>query len=231
MSRLKRLCGVKLVLIAVFALAACSQQIEGWNNEAPPTPKKSTVEWSVADHELRFTPESRWLAPGELSRLDAFLTKIDIRRPVHVYVQTGGNGIPKSLADNRAATMHALLRARGVMARERPPEMTPGSGPVTSGDNPDTAALLVGHYGVATPGCPDWRKPTIADFSNQQSSNLGCANELNLGLMVADPRDLIRGREEGPADGTRAELAVTGYREGVLPVLPEAGELDAGGGE
>lgn len=231
MTRLKRLCGAKLLLVAVFALAACSPQIEGWNNQTPPAAKKSTVEWSVANHELRFAPESRWLAPGELSRLDAFLTKIDVRRPVHVYVQTGGGGVPKALSDSRTATMHALLRARGVMARERPPEMTPGNGAMTAGDNPDTAALLVGHYGVTTPGCPDWRKPTITDFSNQQSSNLGCANEINLGLMVADPRDLVRGRDEGMANGIRAESAVSGYRQGKLPILPDPGDSGGAGGE
>jgi len=231
MTRLKSLCGTKFLLIALFALAACSPKVEGWDNAAPPVAKKNAVEWSVASHELRFVPGSRWLAPGELSRLDAFLTKIDVRRPVHVFVETGGPDVPKTLADSRTATMHALLRARGVVARDRPPEMAPGSSALASADNPDTASLLIGHYDVTTPGCPDWRKPTITDFSNQHSSNFGCASEMNLGMMVADPRDLVRGRDEGLADGTRSSSAVAGYRKGKLPVLPEESASSGVGGE
>jgi len=231
MTWLKRLCGVKILLIAAFLLAACTPEFEEWNDAAPPVAKKSTVEWSVANHELRFTPDSRWLAPGELSRLDAFLTDIDIRRPVHVYVQTGGTGVSKTLSDSRTATMHALLRARGVMARERPPEMAMGETPNVGGDNPDTAALLIGHYVVSTPGCPDLSTLMIGSYSNEQSSNLGCANQINLGLMVADPRDLVRGRNEGMARSEREIRTIAGYREGILPALPEQGSSSLSGGE
>ena len=43
-------------------------------------------------------------------------------------------------------------------------------------------------------------------------SNLGCANAVNLGLMIAEPADLTRGRPLGTADGIREAEAVVRYR-------------------
>lgn len=40
---------------------------------------------------------------------------------------------------------------------------------------------------------------TQPDESGQVTLPPGCANDLNLQLMVADPQDLVRGREMGPA--------------------------------
>ena len=47
----------------------------------------------------------------------------------------------------------------------------------------------------------------------------GCWNEANLARMVADPRDLTRGRGLGPADGSREALAVEKYRRGQVKPL------------
>ena len=67
-------------------------------------------------------------------------------------------------------------------------------------------------YHITLPNCPDWSKPIGTDSSNTTSSNLGCANQSNLARMVADPRDLVRGRRLGPADGVREAEAVVRYR-------------------
>ena len=50
------------------------------------------------------------------------------------------------------------------------------------------------------------------NFNNQPHPNLGCSTATNLGLMVADPRDLMRGRPIGPMDGEFAAKGVFDYR-------------------
>ena len=65
---------------------------------------------------------------------------------------------------------------------------------------------------VALPGCPDWSRDPGYDPRNEPLSNLGCANAFNLGLMVADPRDLSTGTPTAPADATREAEAVIRYR-------------------
>jgi pilus assembly protein CpaD len=71
---------------------------------------------------------------------------------------------------------------------------------------------------------------------------MGCSNEINLGLMVADPNDLARGRPLAPADAERAALSVQKYRTGTegesegnaststLSIVPLAVGSGSGGG-
>lgn len=214
------------MLVALVA-GACSPSIDDWPGYTA-IPKSNEIEWRVAHHELSFSPGSRWLAPGELSRLDGFLSGIDLRRPNHVYVASAAAGVSDELAQQRAQTLNGLLRARGVAVRADPPQVVPGAGTPDGPSRADAARLLIGYYAVTTPGCPDWRKPTSIDFSNQPSSNFGCANQINLGLMVADPRDLLRGRAEGSVNGQRAALAVQDYRAGDAPALADQAEEPGG---
>ncbi|MBV8131009.1 MAG: hypothetical protein JO282_00660, partial [Alphaproteobacteria bacterium] len=67
------------------------------------------------------------------------------------------------------------------------------------------ASVSIGRYAVTLPTCPNWSQPPNADFSNAYSSNYGCADATNLGLMVASPADLVSGR---PLTGTEAQPAV-----------------------
>lgn len=211
---------------ALLSLGACAAEVEGWKGN---TAKTHQIEWTVASHALRFEPDSRWLAQGELQRLDAFIARLDLRRPSHVYLAppSGENG----LSERRTATLHALLRARGVSVREAPPQ--PGmSGALPNANiGPNDVTMMVGYYDVSVPNCPDHSKPTIGDFSNQPSSNFGCANAINLGLMVADPRDLNGSTAEGPNDATRALIPVDEYQQGIQPVVPaeRAGDGQKGG--
>lgn len=59
--------------------------------------------------------------------------------------------------------------------------------------------------------CPSWRVPNMADSNVSQSSNFGCANEHNLAIMVADPSDLIRGKELDPASAEHTSNALNRY--------------------
>ncbi|HEX9489010.1 MAG TPA: CpaD family pilus assembly lipoprotein, partial [Stellaceae bacterium] len=67
---------------------------------------------------------------------------------------------------------------------------------------------------VTPPDCPNWSKPASGDHSNTLPSNFGCADATNLGLMVADPRDLVLGRSLGPPRGDPALYGYSRYRTG-----------------
>ena len=83
--------------------------------------------------------------------------------------------------------------------------------------------VTVGRYLVVPPRCPNWAKPSQRDPLNQPASNFGCATTVNLGLMVADPADLVRGRTLGPADGSASMLSIQRYRAGqVLDAIGQA---------
>ena len=62
--------------------------------------------------------------------------------------------------------------------------------------------------------CPNWAAHAAGPFENRPSSFLGCANRMNLEMMVERPSDLVKGRPLGSSDGEREAASVKAYREG-----------------
>ena len=90
---------------------------------------------------------------------------------------------------------------------------------------------MVGRYAVTLPPCPNWSMPRANDFTNAPPSNFGCANAVNLGLMVASPGDLAQGRTLAAADGKPAAAAVDRYlADKVQPLSAETGFAVGQGG-
>ncbi|WP_448206883.1 CpaD family pilus assembly lipoprotein [Azospirillum sp. sgz302134] len=55
--------------------------------------------------------------------------------------------------------------------------------------------------------------PLVGAWHNSDL-NIGCSTAHNLGVMVAEPRDLVVGRDAGPSDGQRGAAATRRYRLG-----------------
>ena len=78
----------------------------------------------------------------------------------------------------------------------------------------DTVDVVVRRYVVTLPACPDFTDAPGRTWNNTVSRNWGCANAINLGMMVANPGDLVRGRPGTRRDGEFAVLAIQRYRTG-----------------
>lgn len=77
------------------------------------------------------------------------------------------------------------------------------------------------------PDCPSWREHRPAPLDNMPQPQLGCANQRNLALMIAQPEDLLRGRKLGPADATNAAGTVQRYHEGKVRGLYDPNQMPA----
>jgi len=90
-----------------------------------------------------------------------------------------------------------------------------GEAPATAGDAPLGGLRVVVSRSIASvPDCPSWRDRAEANFVGGLSDNYGCAVASNLAAMIADPRDLIEGRE-GRLDVTNVvnSKAIKTYQE------------------
>jgi pilus assembly protein CpaD len=77
--------------------------------------------------------------------------------------------------------------------------------PATAGNvNPGTARIVVTRSSASVPNCPNWSKHTEANFNSSNHPDYGCATNSNLAAMVADPEDLVRGRQSTPRNDTGA---------------------------
>ena len=85
--------------------------------------------------------------------------------------------------------------------------------PVTEGAiSPGAVRVVVSRTRASVPGCPNWSRPSQPEYSNETMSNYGCAVNTNLAAMIANPGDLVSGRDAVAMDATVGNKAIEIYR-------------------
>lgn len=216
----------RLALGGLLLLAACAAGDPHWE------PKTLRVDAVRHEHKVYFATDSATLSPTERERLLAFVRDVGPDEPAAI--RLGGHADERhtdaynlALSARRNASVAAFLREHGVnhapvgaTAFGKRVPAAPGSTEEAWAANRRVEVTTEG-YAVVPPDCPDWGDPRDPNFANRPLPNLGCATVTNLGLMVAEPRDLVRGRELAPADGVREAEAVVRYREDAVKDLLE----------
>jgi pilus assembly protein CpaD len=188
------------------ALQACDQPGE-WS--AAEAPRQLRVDFQRLTHAAGFAPSSPRLAQSEQESLNAFLQTAQVTTDDPVYLEGVSNdqlNAARISALARDLTRQGYSVATLPAARDAVP--------------PNTLLVVVERYVVTPPDCPNWTKSSSDDHDNAQTSNFGCSNLTNLGLMVADPRDLVIARQLGPAGAAQAGLAIQRYTSGKTSPLP-----------
>jgi pilus biogenesis lipoprotein CpaD len=228
-ARLRRSCPWLWASILGVGLAACApsevapNQNLGWLEAG--SPKQLEVDRADYRHAVYFDTDQAELTAVEQDRLLTFLsssqpsTRDTIRLEGHAD-ERASDLYNLELAGRRATAVADFLRRQGF---EHVTVTTTSYGeniPAVVGTGPEAwrqnrrVELVLERYLVTLPGCPDWSRESGTDFANLPHSNFGCANQTSLGLMVAEPRDLVRGRTLGPADGTHQAEGIVRYRTG-----------------
>jgi pilus assembly protein CpaD len=203
-----RLAAVPLML----GLVACAAEYS--KSEAPDTLQVDGAESSLS---IAFAGGSDRLAAGEAARIDRMVVAGTIRPADRVQVAASG---PPGLAERRAAAISRELLRYGIVTQT-----------VALGAVPANHAIVsVGRYAVTLPSCPNWSESLSADFTNAYTSNYGCANASNLGLMVASPGDLVSGRSFSGPDAQPAAAAVQRYLTDRVKPPPAVTASPFGGG-
>ncbi|HEX2803159.1 MAG TPA: CpaD family pilus assembly lipoprotein [Sphingomicrobium sp.] len=139
------------------------------------------------------------IPPAELARVDGWFRSLGVGYGDSIFVDG-------PYAETARAQVAELAGNYGMMVR--------AAAPVTAGMvAPDMVRVVVSRTRVDVAGCPDWSVPSQPNVLNNSMSNFGCALNSNLAAMVADPEDLVHGREgTGVGDAATATKAVTFYR-------------------
>jgi pilus assembly protein CpaD len=190
-------------LALLLGLTSCAAEYT--KSEAPTQLRVDGAESRV---ELAFAGGSARLAPGEAGRLDRLVLAGNIRPADRVLIAVSG---PPSLAERRAAAISGELLRYGIVAQTLALDTVPAN----------RAIVSVGRYAVTLPTCPNWSESLQWEFTNAYTSNYGCANATNLGLMVASPADLVSGRPFTGIDGMPAVSAVERYMTDKITPPPE----------
>jgi len=194
-------------LALAAALAACESPQAEWSNiEAP---RETRIDFHRYTHTAAFAAGRNDLAPGEVQRLDAFLQRAQVSPNDPVYLEAPAND---TVSGARVSALARDLTRKGYAVSRLPS--------ARDAVPPNSLMVVIERYTVTPPPCPNWTKSPSENHENAVSSNFGCSNLTNLDLMVADPRDLVIGRDMGPEPADHAGLAIQRYREGKTAPLP-----------
>lgn len=155
---------------------------------------------SRADYALDLAAPGGSLASSEAGRLDGWFRSLQLGYGDNIYVD-GPDSYSAKADVARVAGRFGMLVGNGA--------------PVTSGEiAPGTVRVVVSRTRASVPNCPNWSEASQPNPANNSMSNFGCAVNANLAAMVANPEDLVHGREgSGLGDAETATKAVESYRK------------------
>ena len=186
----------KVILIALASsLAACN---------TPDLADKGLASVNVpvvtsADYVFDAAAPDGALAPGEADRLNGWFQGLGLGYGDSIYV----DGAYADAARNQVA---AIAGQYGMMVSAGAPVT---AGAVAQG----TVRVVVSRRRAQVPNCPNWSLPSQPNYDNRTLSNFGCGVNSNIAAMVANPQDLIHGRQgAGTNDVDTAARAVIFYR-------------------
>jgi pilus assembly protein CpaD len=196
------------------------------------SPKELEVERASYRHAVHFDTDSAVLTAGERGRLLAFLDSVTPTDRDSLHLEGHADERASELynvelAMRRNESVATFLAELGLVDVAVSTNAYGEAVPADGGSGPDAwrrnrrVELVLERYLVTLPACPDWSRRSGLDFDNLPMSNLGCATTTNLGLMVAEPKDLVRGRPLDRADGIHQAEGIVRYRTGKVVELEE----------
>jgi pilus assembly protein CpaD len=183
-----------IILALALLVGACAPVTTYTEAEAP---KRLKLDSATTQVELHFAPGTASLSPADAAHLAHLAVTGGIAPSDRVTVAAAGS---PHLALERVGAVSALLQHYGIIAIA-----------ANDGAPANRAVVEATRTLVTLPPCPNWSKPSYSDDGNAPSSNFGCATQSNLGMMVANPSDLVQGLPAGPALGQPAAAAVNRY--------------------
>ena len=201
-----------LAVASLVALTGCQSLPHYEDFSIVPERKQIKVNQVQYSHDVSFAPASAELSGAEGERLVSFLTNAAAARKDRFYLVTSNPEVPTALSDARKKMVAEYLSTFGIQTSILSSDFA------VKTPNLDAVSLIIRRHVVTLPGCPNWSGERTT-YNNVPSSNWGCATETNLGLMVAEPGDLIRGRDAGLADGEYAAASISNYRKGETKAL------------
>lgn len=192
----------RLIVAAMAVLLTPACQTLGWQEEMKPHTEKRLSVTEVAFSQTLRAPALGQLSADEVRRLRDFIARngAEARGGLVVTARSGERARRKAVVA-ALADMNVAPDRVGFAVDDRALAA-------------DEVRVEIRRHAVTLPDCPDFTTESGSSYDNIPHSNWGCANAVNLGLMIADPNDLIAGRAEGNADGEALAIGIYRYKTG-----------------
>ncbi|MBY0502084.1 MAG: CpaD family pilus assembly protein [Alphaproteobacteria bacterium] len=213
-------------VVAFLLLAGCAPQIAEWTPAE--SPKENKVDRVVFTHSLHYPAHVERMEAEDKRKFNQFLRNhAPSPSAVSVIIQEYGGHSEKRIKDvERELIKYGVspdLITVDYDEVEVPHESyhrskkhhkhkeSRGSG----------VEIIIERYIVIPPSCANFSSKIGDAQQAYNSSNYGCSTEANLGMMVANPRDLIRGRDRSAYDGKVIAAGVNRYENDKIKQITE----------
>ena len=157
---------------------------------------------SKTDYVLDLSAGQGGLSSAEQNRLSGWFDALELGYGDRVAIDDPDY----SASPVAKAAVEAIVARYGLLVSE--------TAPVTEGYvSPGLVRVVVSRTSASVPGCPDFSHRSHTDFQVRTSANYGCGTNGTLAAMIADPEDLVRGKDAAGEDQSRASKAIRAYRD------------------
>lgn len=189
---------ILMAAAASITLAGCGANSLGTPNTSLYSVHQPVVERT--NFAIDLASDGGGLSSAEQARLGDWFDALDLGYGDRVSVDFG-SGYSSPVVDGAVAKVAAN---RGLTID--------GPAPVTNGQvAPGMIRVVVTRSNASVPSCPDFSVDHDRNYNASNHSNYGCATNSNLAAMIADPEDLVRGRENKRLDTNSGKNAVGRY--------------------
>lgn len=217
MTNLRKKIIIISTLISILVLSGCRIEPAIWNGRDRFHNKVTTIKEHSTVH---FKNNSAYLSPDQVNALKNKVAKY--RNVEKVYLAACTTGKHRNhIQMQRLRTISYWLKKEGYKS-------TIIANAIYK--NPKNCVKVTfERLIVVPPRCPDVSGP----YSNYYhiNSNFGCSNVQNLGMMVANPKDLHRGKSKDHFYGTIMAPSIQRYDSGETKELIETSSTDIAGGD
>lgn len=190
---------ILMAAAASMTLAGCAANSLGTPNTGMYSVHQPVVERS--NYAIDLASDGNGIATAERTRLAEWFDALELGYGDRVFIDYG-SAYPSSAIAN---AVESLAADRGVIVA--------GPAPVTAGQvAAGMLRVVVARSKASVPSCPDFTTDHDRNYNASNHSNYGCALNSNLAAMIADPEDLVQGRENKKLDSNSGKRAVDTYR-------------------
>lgn len=198
---------IMTLFTCIGMLSGCIPETAEWT--AAESPKKNKVERVVLTYFVAYPAHTTTLEAKEKKQLRRFLNE-NVPSPYAITAtlsECGGVSEKRIKEITRELLKYGVPHDFIIVADDQ--DTSDHKHPQKRGHS--GVEIIIERYLVIPPSCANFSQNIGDAKQSSRSSNYGCAVEANLGMMVANPRDLIRGRSRDPYNGVLLAEAVTRY--------------------
>lgn len=184
---------------------------------------QQNIQWAEHTHQIHFAPGKSSMTETERQRIHNLIYGQGLGRgegdESFIVAQPNfGDAKADRLNIRRERRIREFLRWHQMYPRTL--GGNPGGKPVNVGGM-DSVTLVIRRPLVVAQPCANWDKLMKGEEIKGGKSGFGCMNARSLQMQVANPGDLVRGREAGPRDGVAGAAAIDRYRrDKVKKIIP-----------